>query len=57
MEYPSNEDSFALRLTDEERPALSLAAANDKREIAAMARLILTEWLIAKGYLQQESRR
>jgi hypothetical protein len=32
-------------------------AADDKRETAVMARLILTEWLIAKGYLQEEPRR
>jgi hypothetical protein len=45
---------FTLRLSDEERDALKRAAAADRREPAALARLILTEWLVAKGFLQEE---
>jgi hypothetical protein len=48
---------FTLRLNEQELSAIGQAAADDKRQTAAMARLILTEGLIAKGYLQQEPRR
>jgi hypothetical protein len=47
----------SLRLNEQELSAIRQAAADDKRETTVMARLILTDWLIAKGYLQQEQRR
>jgi hypothetical protein len=46
-----------LRLNEQELSAIRQAAAGDTRETAMIARVILTEWLIVKGYLQQEPRR
>jgi hypothetical protein len=48
---------YTLRLSEDELAALKRAAAADKRETAALARIIITEWLEAKGYLKEEPRR
>lgn len=42
---------MSLRLSDEEAAALARAAAADHRPPAALARLILAEWLTAQGHL------
>jgi hypothetical protein len=44
--------SFSVRLNDEEKSALAEAAQSDNREVASLARIILCDWLRAKGFLK-----
>ena len=44
--------SFSVRLDETERAALAGAAANEQRESATLARLIIREGLKARGFLK-----
>ncbi len=45
---------LGLRVLPSLKQALERAAKDDRRSTAAMAELILSEWLAQKGYLPKE---
>jgi len=44
---------LGLRVTPSLKSALESAANDDRRSVASMAEMILTDWLEAKGYLEK----
>jgi hypothetical protein len=47
---------LGLRITPSLKAALETAAENDRRSVASMAEIILTEWLQRRGYLEAEGK-
>jgi len=45
---------LGLRVLPSLKEALEKAAKNDRRSVAAMAELILTDWLTENGYLEKD---
>ena len=45
---------LGLRVLPSVKDALENAAKDDRRSVAAMAELILTDWLTDKGYLKAD---
>ena len=45
---------LGLRVTPSLKSALERAAKDDRRSMASMAELIITDWLENKGYLEKE---
>jgi hypothetical protein len=46
----------SIRLEPEEIEAAARAAADDKRPVAMLLRLIITSWLAERGYLGENGR-
>lgn len=42
---------LGLRITPTLKDAIERAAKDDHRSVSSMAELILTEWLVGRGYL------
>jgi hypothetical protein len=45
---------LGLRVIPSLKAALEKAAEDDRRSMASMAELILTDWLVEKGYLEKD---
>jgi len=45
---------LGLRVTPSLKAALEKAAKDDRRSMASMAELIITDWLENKGYLEKD---
>ena len=45
---------LGLRVTPSLKSALERAAKDDRRSMASMAELIITDWLENKGYLEKD---
>lgn len=45
---------LGLRVTPSLKSAIEKAAKDDRRSMASMAELILTDWLENKGYLEKD---
>lgn len=51
---PSQTTPIGVRIALETKEALGKAAKDDRRSLASMTDKILTDWLIANGYLKAE---
>ena len=44
---------LGLRITPTLKAAIEQAASDDHRSVSSMAEKIITEWLVARGYLEK----